>query len=75
MTNYDLLFQEQMKDPQFATAYYEARWERLFGELLDTLRDKIDHNESKENLLQLIDSIQQQFQTTVAQLPRKVVAA
>ena len=61
MTNYDLFFQEQMRDIQFANAYYEARIERLIDEMLTTLKEKIRHDESKENLLTMIDSIQQQM--------------
>ena len=59
MTNYELLFQEQMKNPQFAKNYYEARQERIFTEMLNNLKDKISQNEPKENLIQLIDSFQQ----------------
>ena len=70
MTNYDQLFQQQMKDPQFAQAYYDARIERLFDEMLMTLKEKIFHDEPKENLLKIIDSLQQQIHAT-----RKSVAS
>ncbi len=29
MTNYEKLFQEKMKDPQFAKTYYDARLDRI----------------------------------------------
>ncbi len=61
MTNYEKLFQEQMKDPQFAKAYYDARLDRILKELFENLKEKISKNESKEVLLKTIDSIQQQF--------------
>lgn len=61
MTNYEQFFQEQMRDIQFADAYYEARIERLINEMLTTLKEKIRHDEPKENLLTMIDSIQQQI--------------
>ena len=61
MTNYEKLFQEQMQDPQFAKAYYEARLDRILKELLENLKEKISRNEPKEVLLKTIDSIQQQF--------------
>jgi hypothetical protein len=61
MTNYEKLFQEQMKDPQFAKAYYDARLDRILKELLENLKEKISKNEPKEVLLKTIDSIKQQF--------------
>ncbi len=61
MTNYERLFQEQLQDPKFATAYREAQVERLLDEMLTTLKEKIFHDEPKENLLNMIDSIQQQL--------------
>lgn len=61
MTNYEQLFQEQMKDPQFAKAYYEARLDRIIKELLDSIKEKISNNEPKEMLLKTIDSLQKQF--------------
>ena len=63
MTNYERLFQEQMQDPKFATAYHEAQIERLLDEMLTTLKEKIFHDEPKENLLNMIDAIQQQLHT------------
>jgi len=61
MTNYEKLFQEQMQDPQFARAYYDARLDRILKELFENLKEKISKNEPKEVLLKTIDSIQQQF--------------
>jgi len=61
MTNYEKLFQEQMKDTQFAKAYYDARLDRILNELFNNLKEKISKNEPKEVLLKTIDSIQQQF--------------
>ncbi len=61
MTNYEKLFQEQMQDPQFAKAYYDARLDRILKELLENLKEKISKNEPKEVLLKTIDSIEQQF--------------
>ena len=61
MTNYELLFQEQMKDPQFSKAYYEAKLDRIIKELLESLKEKISNNEPKETLLKTIDSLQKQF--------------
>ncbi len=65
MTNYEQLFHDQLQDPQFAKAYYDARVERIVSEMLDTLREKISKNEPKDNLMQLIDSLQQQIHQTV----------
>jgi len=67
MTNYEQLFQAQMQDPQFVNAYYEARIERIVDEMLDILKEKITHNEPKENLIRTIDSFQQQIHPTVSQ--------
>ena len=67
MTNYEHLFQTQMQDPQFVRAYYDARVERIVDEMLETLKDKIVHNESKEGLIRVIDSLQQQIHPTVSQ--------
>ncbi len=61
MTNYEKLFQEQMQDPQFAKAYYDARLDRILKELFENLKEKIANNEPKEVLLKTIDSIQKQF--------------
>ena len=69
MTNYDQLFQQQMNDPQFAQAYYEARIGRLLDDMLMTLKEKIVHDEPKENVLKIIDAIQQQIH-----VPRKNVS-
>jgi len=65
MTNYEQLFQEQMNNFEFAKAYYEARLERILAEMLDILKDKICQNESKENLIKLIDSIQKNVHVNV----------
>ncbi|MBW1704774.1 MAG: hypothetical protein JRJ86_06360 [Deltaproteobacteria bacterium] len=67
MTNYEQLFQAQMQDPQFVNAYYEARIERIVDEMLEILKEKIAHNEPKENLIRAIDSFQQQIHPTVSQ--------
>lgn len=61
MTNYEKLFQEQMKDPEFAKAYYEARLERMLNELFENLKEKISNNEPKEILLKTINSMQRQL--------------
>jgi hypothetical protein len=61
MTNYEKLFQEQMQNPEFAKAYYDARLERIFNDMLENLKEKISHNEPKEQLLQIINSFQQQI--------------
>jgi len=61
MTNYEKLFQEQMKDPQFSKAYYEAKLDRIIKDLLESLKEKISNNEPKEALLKTIDSLQKQF--------------
>ena len=61
MTNYEKLLQDQMKDPQFAKAYLDARLERLLIEFLENLKEKISQNEPKETLLSTIDSMQEQI--------------
>ena len=61
MTNYEKLFQDQMKDPQFAKAYHDARLERMVNEFLESLKKKISQNEPKEILLNTIDSMQKQI--------------
>jgi hypothetical protein len=61
MTNYEKLFQEQMKDPEFAKAYYESRLERIFNDLLENLKEKINSDEPKEILLKTIDNMQHQM--------------
>jgi regulator of sirC expression with transglutaminase-like and TPR domain len=58
MTNYEKLFQDQMKDPQFANAYLDARLERLVMEFLENLKERISQNEPKETLLRTINSMQ-----------------
>ena len=67
MTNYEELFQDQMQNPQFVKAYYEARVERIFDEMLETLKNKIVHNEPREKVILLIDSFQRQIHTIVPQ--------
>jgi len=61
MTNYERLFQEQMKNPEFAKAYYEAKIERKLDEMLENLKEKISKNEPKEILLETINSFQKQL--------------
>ena len=61
MTNFERLFQEQMKDPQFAKAYREARLERMLNEFLEDLKEKISKDERKEVLLRTISSMQRQI--------------
>lgn len=61
MTNYEKLFQEQMKNPKFAKAYQEAKLERKLEEMLEDLKEKISKNESKEVLLETIESLQKQI--------------
>ncbi len=61
MTNYEQLFQEQMKDPEFAKVYHESRIERVFSELLENLKEKISNNEPKEVLLKTIDNMRHQL--------------
>ena len=55
---YVKLFQQQMTDPEFAKAYYDAKLERILNEVLDDLKEKISRNEPKEVLLETIDSMQ-----------------
>ena len=61
MTNYEKLFREQMRNPEFAKAYHEAKLERKLDELLDDLKEKIDRNASEKVLLDTINSIQHQI--------------
>lgn len=61
MTNYEKFFQQQMQNPKFAKAYHEAKLERKLDEMLEDLKEKITRNESKEVLLQAIDSLQHQI--------------
>lgn len=61
MTNYEKLFQEEMRNPEFAKAYHEARLERIFDEFLEMLKEQIDKNESKEVLLKTISSMQRRI--------------
>jgi len=61
MTNYEKLFQEQMKDPEFAKAYREAQLERILNEFLENLKYRISKDEPKEKLLNTIDSMQKQL--------------
>jgi len=67
MTNYEKLFESQMQDPQFVKAYYQARVERVLDEMLESLKGRIAQNESKEDLIQAIDSLQQQIRPGVSQ--------
>jgi len=61
MTNYEKLFQEQMKDPGFAKAYYDARLSRILNDLFENLKEKISRDEPKQVLLNTIDSLQKQL--------------
>ncbi len=61
MTNYEKLFREQMKNPEFAKAYHEAKLERRLDEKLEELKEKITSNASKKVLLETINSIQHQI--------------
>ena len=61
MTNYEKLFKQQMQNDEFVKAYQEAHIERVLNEFLDNLKEKISRNESKENLLCTIDSMQRQL--------------
>ena len=61
MTNYEKLFREQMRNPEFAKAYHEAKLERKLDELLDALTEKIARNASEKVLLDTINSIQHQI--------------
>ena len=67
MTNYEQLFQTQMREPQFVNAYYAARVERIVDEMLAILKEKIVNNEPKESLIGLIESLQQQFDPNMPQ--------
>ena len=71
MTNYEQLFQQQINDPQFVQAYYDARLEYVFDDMLMALKEKIFHDEPKENLLNMIDSIQQQIHVSTKSLSPK----
>jgi len=62
MTNYEILFQEQMSNPEFAKAYYEARIERQIDEILQDLKEKISRDEPKELLIRTIEKFQKQLQ-------------
>ena len=62
MTNYDILFQEQMNNPEFAKAYYEARIERQIDEILQDLKEKISRDGPKELLIRTIEKFQKQLQ-------------
>jgi polyhydroxyalkanoate synthesis regulator phasin len=62
MTNYEILFQEQMNNPEFAKAYYEARIERQIDEILQDLKEKISRDEPKELLIKTIERFQKQLQ-------------
>lgn len=73
MTNYEQLFQQQMKDPQFVNAYYDARVERLMVEMLNTLKENMFHDEPKENLIQMIDSMQHQIHVQVNHIPQRKI--
>lgn len=61
MTNYEKLFQEEMKNPEFAKAYREARLERILDEFLEMLKEQIYKNESKEVLLKTISTMQRRI--------------
>ena len=61
MTNYEKLFQKQMKDPYFVKVYNEAKLERMLNEFFENLKEKISMNESKDVLLRTINSMQRQI--------------
>jgi len=61
MTNYEKLFQEQIKHPEFAKAYRDARLEWVLHEFLEMLKEQIDKNEPKEVLLKTIHSMQRRI--------------
>jgi hypothetical protein len=61
MTNYELLFQEQMKNPDFAKAFHEVRLERVMNDMLESLQEQIVQNTPKEVLLQTIDAFREQL--------------
>lgn len=58
MSNYEELFSNQMRDPEFAKAYYEARIERIVTEIFDIIKDEILHDEPKDKLLLMLDKLQ-----------------
>ena len=62
MTNYEILFQEQLNNPEFAKAYYEARIERQIDEILQDLKEKISRDEPKELLIRTIEKFQKRLQ-------------
>ena len=68
MTNYEHLFQHYMDDSQFAQAYSDARLERVFDEMLNTLKEKISDDAPKDVVLKEIDAMQQQLHVTVDHL-------
>lgn len=61
MTNYNKLFQEQMKNPDFVKSYYEARLKRISNEILENLKSDVLTNKSKEILIKDIDFIQEKL--------------
>lgn len=61
MTNYEKLFQEQMRDLEFAKAYRETRLERMLNDFLENLKEKITKDEPKENLINTINLMQRQL--------------
>ena len=65
MTNYDKLFQEQMKDPEFVKAYYEARLERISNEVLENLKNDVLKDEAKEVIVKDINFIQEKLRKIV----------
>ena len=62
MTNYEILFKEQMSNPEFAKAYYGARIERQIDEMLQDLKEKISRDEPKEVLIETIRTFQKRLQ-------------
>ena len=61
MTNYEKLFQKQMKNPEFAKAYHEAKLERKLENMLYDLKEKISKDEPKKVLLKTIETLQKQI--------------
>lgn len=59
--NYENFFQEQIKNPEFAKAYREARLERILNEVLEILKEQIYKNESKGTWLKTIDTMEKQL--------------
>ncbi|MFO1433564.1 MAG: hypothetical protein U1F76_26295 [Candidatus Competibacteraceae bacterium] len=59
MTNYEILFKEQMSNPEFAKAYYAARIERQIDEML---KEKISPDEPKEVLIETIRAFRGRLQ-------------